>query len=369
MKCIHCGKNPWRRPRDGRCPACRHAFAFDPELDPYGMTDERFHEAVQSLSHGSRTFTARQLWHALGQPRWKQSPVSKHVPNVCLLLGMGGTMALGVLDVVEFPLIGLFFIASAVGIVLTMFANAVVTPPVPVYSRRMPWDAFQASLARWSAVHGPPKHLMDASGAYAALPGVPADVAAFSFDRAVVVQHAEIAALLVANRFHFEHRCAVLSLDGYPFGIAETVKEMLRRNPQLTVAALHDASAEGVALPFTLREPAWFPDPEILIVDAGILRTGGPVTRGPPARVPEHVASRLKAGDRAWLEAGNRAELAALSPASLMRTVERAFTVAGVPGQPARAEAARLAVAGGGVVLADSLPLPAADTSAADGFG
>jgi hypothetical protein len=369
MKCIHCGKNPWRRPRDGRCPACRHDIAFDPDRDPHGMSDERFHDAIRSVSgHASRTFSARQLWYALDQPRWKQSWVSKHVPTVCLWLGIGGTMALGVMDVVELHLFALFLIGSVAGLVLSVLASTLTTPPVPVYSRRIPWDEFQERyVARWSAVHGRPLRLLDAPGVYAALPAVPADVAAFSFDRAVVVQHAEIAALLVDNRFHFEHRCAVLSLDGYPFGIARTVKEMLRRNPQLTVFALHDASAEGVALPFTLRGPAWFPNPETLIVDVGI-RTGSPVTRGPPVKLPAHIAKEM-GRDLAWLEAGNRVELATLGPGDLLWKLERAITAAGLPGQPARAEAARLAAAGGGVVLADSLPLPAADTAAADGFG
>jgi hypothetical protein len=370
MKCIHCGKNPWRGPRDGRCPACQHRFAFDPDRDPHGMTDEEFHDALQFVTGYRRhTFSDRQLWHALGRPRIKPSRVPELLSNVGLVLGIGGTMALGVLDVVELPLVVLFLVGVVPGIILSMLASALIGPPVPVFHKqpRIPWDEFPTYLARWSAAHGRPLRLLDASAASAALPAVPADVAAFSFDRAVVVQHAEVAALLVDNRFHFEHRCAVLSLDGYPFGIAQTVKEMLRRNPQLTVFALHDASAEGVALPFTLRGPAWFPDPETLIVDVGI-RTGSPVTHGPPVKLPAHIAKQM-GKDLAWLEAGNRAELAALSPGDILGKLERAITAAGLPGQPARVEAARLAAAGGGVVLADSIPLPAADTAASDGFG
>jgi hypothetical protein len=368
MKCIHCGKNPWRRPRDGRCPACRHAIAFDPDRDPHGMTDERFHDAIESVSTvGSRTFSARQLWYALGEPRSRQTLVSKYLGSLCLWLGAGGGVALGLLDVVELNLFALFLIGAVAGMILLSLIEPRIKFSVPKFPALplLPWDEFQAYLERWKAVHGRPQRLLDASGAYAALPGVPADVAAFSFDRAVVVQHAEIAALLVANGFHFEHRCAVLSFDGYPFGIADTVREMLRRNPQLTVFALHDASAEGVLLPFTLREPAWFPDP--LIVDVG-MRTGSPVTQGPPVRLPDHLRKGM-GRDLAWLEAGNRAELATLSPTHLIWKLEWAFRAAGVPGQPARVEATRLAVAGGGIVLADSLPLPAADTSASDGFG
>ncbi|HLM67435.1 MAG TPA: hypothetical protein VK358_07910, partial [Longimicrobium sp.] len=182
------------------------------------------------------------------------------------------------------------------------------------------------------------------------------------------------AAMLVANRFHFEHACAVLSLDGYPFGIAETVRKMLRRNPRLTVFGLHDASAAGVQLPFTLRERAWFSERTTLIVDAGLRSPRGvwgtlPVRQGPPVKLPEHVRKALPPQEVKWFEAGNRAELAALRPEEVMRLLQRAFTATGLPGQPAHVEARRTAAAGAGFVWAESLPEPASDTAAADGFG
>jgi hypothetical protein len=390
MKCIHCGTNAKRRRRgNDRCPACKHAFAFDPARDRFGMSDAEFHDAVQRVSGGGRLFFGeRQLADELNH-RWAAARKTgwDRFLSACLYGGGAAGAALGVLNVIDVPVLMLVVLGMMAGLGVPLVIKIAIpeidhTPPV----LKIPYHVFRAEyLPRWESVHGPITRLLPeavpAAAAAAAVPRqVPADVAAFSFDRVVVTQHAGTAAMLVANRFHFEHACAVLSLDGYPSGIAETVKGMLRRNPRLTVFALHDASAQGVKLPFTLREPAWFPERTTLIVDVG-LRTGRtdrgrrallpplPVRKGPPVTLPAHVRKALPPADVAWFEAGNRAELAALRPEQIMQMLQRAFASTGLPGQPAYAEAARLAAAGAGFIAADSLPPPASDTAAVDGFG
>ncbi len=388
MKCIHCGKKSSRlQRRGGRCPACNHAFTFDPARDRFGISDADFHKAIQSVSAGGRLFFGpRKLWYELnarlpgdGTTGWN------HFASACLYGGGAAGVALGVLDVVDLHVFPLLILGTMAGMAVLAIVKLLLPelgdpPPPPL---KIPYPVFSTEyLPRWESVHGPIARLLpeSAPGTAGVPREVPADVAAFSFDRAVVTQHAGTAAMLVANRFHFEHACAVLSLDGYPFGIAETVREMLRRNPRLTVFALHDASAEGVQLPFTLREPAWFPERATLIVDAG-LRTGRPgqsgraftpplpVRQGPPVTLPKHVREALPDADAAWFEAGNRAELAALRPEQIMKMLQWAFTIAGLPGQHAHVDATRKAAAGAGFVWAESLPAPAADTAAVDGFG
>src|SRR5688500_5983904 len=67
MKCIHCGRVSRLRERTkGRCPGCRHRFAFDPEARPAAGTDAEFQEAIDRVSGGGQLrFTTRQLWHAV----------------------------------------------------------------------------------------------------------------------------------------------------------------------------------------------------------------------------------------------------------------------------------------------------------------
>ena len=64
-------------------------------------------------------------------------------------------------------------------------------------------------------------------------PKLEPDVADYSFDRAVICDRARTVDLLLANNFHFENNCAVLSVEGYPQRVFETVRTMLKRNPQL----------------------------------------------------------------------------------------------------------------------------------------
>jgi hypothetical protein len=215
----------------------------------------------------------------------------------------------------------------------------------------------------------------------AALPAapreVPRDVAAFSFDRAVVTDRWETAQMLVANRFHFEHNCAVLSRDGYPDGIADTVKEMLRRNPRLTVFALHDASPGGCLLPLTLREPEWFPDPSIRIVDLGlrpamVQRLRMPALAGPSGALPPRLGEVLPPEDVAWLARGHVGELAALRPAQVLRAAYQGIVAAGpndgsTSGGPDGGGGGTYD-GGGGVIWVGGMG-GGGDTAAVDGFG
>jgi hypothetical protein len=226
-------------------------------------------------------------------------------------------------------------------------------------------------------VNGPiPGLLPRREEAAAAMPReVPADVAAFSFDRAVVTDRWETAQVLVANRFHFEHNCAVLSLDGYPDGIAETLREMLRRNPRLTVFALHDASPGGCLLPLTLREPEWFPEPSVRIMDLGLRpETVGRLRIPTLARQPGLVSPRLRellyVDDLEWMSHGYVGELAALRPADVLRAAYRGIVAAGPSdGSGAGPDGGGGDTYYGGGVIWIGGPGGGGDTAAVDGFG
>ncbi|HEX5871959.1 MAG TPA: hypothetical protein VFY65_16130, partial [Longimicrobium sp.] len=274
MKCIHCGTDSRLRERtDKRCPRCRHLFAFEPVNDPHKVTDGQFKNAIDRVSgDGKVSFTERELWYEFNR-RWMHPGLWRSPFGVLPVVGAGpGVLAmLDVIQVAVFPAALICFgVAAGLGTGAALSALANRRAPRPPRPPRIPFHVFeQQYLRRWREVNGDvtmPGLLPVRAAALPAMPtAVAADVAAFSFDRAVVTDTWETAQMLVANRFHFEHNCAVLSRDGYPDGIAETVKEMLRRNPRLTVFALHDASPDGCHLPLILREPEWFPDPGVRI--------------------------------------------------------------------------------------------------------
>ncbi len=335
MKCIYCGTDSKKRDRtDGRCPKCRHQFAFEPATDSNRVTDPQFKAAIERVSgEGTVQFTDRELWYEFNR-KWMKPGFWRSPYGWLPVLGVTPAL-LSVLEVLPFDPFFAWFVGAPVGLFLGAVGSSVANQksPAPPRPPRIPFPTFQATyLARWRAAHGDLPGLLPPRDAQLAAPAreVPGDVAAFSFDRAVVTDRWETAAMLVANRFHFEHNCAVLSHDGYPHGIAHTVKAMLRRNPGLTVFALHDASPGGCLLPLQLRDPAWFPDTSIRIVDVGLRpamarKLRMPVVHGSTWQLSPRLGEVLPSEDAAWLKAGNVAELAALRPAQVMRAVYQAI--------------------------------------------
>ncbi len=359
MKCIHCGSDSPRRFRkDGRCSICKHRFAFEPTKGKPRVTDAQFLAAIDRVSGDGRLhFTERALWYEFNRkwmkPGFWRRPYGR-LPWAGAALGALAGAGIGA-PYNAVPLAvggGLAGVAAGIlaGLVMSLWAN--LTSPRPPRQPHVPYPEFRSAyLKKWRAVHGDvPGLLTPRELARPAAPReVPDDVAAFSFDRAVVTDRWETAAMLVANRFHFEHNCAVLSLDGFPGDVAQTVMTMLRRNPGLTVFALHDASPAGCMLPLRLREPAWFPDACVRIVDVGlrpahVRQLGLPaldhysgsdhIGLVPPPALPvtevvedySRLDEVLPPEDVNWLVRWHVGELAALRPAQVMRAVYRGFT-------------------------------------------
>jgi hypothetical protein len=162
------------------------------------------------------------------------------------------------------------------------------------------------------------------------------DVTDYSFDRLVVCNSDEIAQMLIANNFHFENNCAILSINGYPANIFDTVLQMLRRNADLKVYAFHDASPDGVKLVHELRtSPTWFCDSSATIIDLGLLprqvianprslfiqRT--PISAVAAISLEPEIRRNLSVPDFTWLDAGNYVELESFTPQRLIKILNR----------------------------------------------
>lgn len=76
---------------------------------------------------------------------------------------------------------------------------------------------------------------------------------AYTFNRLVVCDNSSVTQLLIANNFHFENNCAIVSITGYPQRIVSTIMQMLRRNPDLKVYTVDDYSPKGISLAHHLR--------------------------------------------------------------------------------------------------------------------
>ncbi|WP_242059259.1 MULTISPECIES: hypothetical protein [Nostoc] len=195
---------------------------------------------------------------------------------------------------------------------------------------------FQDWLNRWQQINGSILKILPPPNQENTTATVNPDVTAYSFDRLVVCDSASIAQLLIANNFHFENNCAILSITGYPQSIFDTTMQMLRRNPDLKVYAVHDCNPRGIGLVHHLRNNAnWFLDSEIMIIDIGltprqIIATkhgmfiqSSPDSAEAAKQLPEEIRQNLSAEELAWLESGKFVELESFTPQRIIKVLQR----------------------------------------------
>ncbi|MEH2036788.1 MAG: hypothetical protein V7K87_10590 [Nostoc sp.] len=191
-------------------------------------------------------------------------------------------------------------------------------------------------LNRWQQINGSILKILPSPKQENTPATINSDVTAYSFDRLVVCDTASIAQLLIANNFHFENNCAILSITGYPQSIFDTTMQMLRRNPDLKVYALHDCNPRGVGLVHNLRTNAnWFLNSEIAIIDIGltprqIIATkrgmfiqSSPESAQAAKQLPEEIRQNLSTEELAWLESGKFVELESFTPQRIIKVLQK----------------------------------------------
>jgi hypothetical protein len=343
VRCIKCNTDNTLKDRQaggGRCKGCRHPFAFDPKVTPgVNFTDKFFEQSLANLSvNNSLFFTPRQFYYFFNRRLNAKEVDPLKVVGTFLIIG---SIALTIMIFV-FPVL-LFFCLLP----LSLAALGIALLASPNWRRRLREHEHRTLRATPEQVEGWYSHWLKINGhANKMLPPpvsaskdkppaaqINQEVRKYSFDRVVVCERPEIAQCLIANNFHFEHNCAILSLDGYPHDIFETVMEMLRRNPALSVYALHNATVAGIELSHTLRtDPRWFAGSGANVYDLGLLprqiigrpvfvETGWQRAHKVAVIVPPHVAAMLTPEEVRWLEEGNYVALESFAPQTLLRVV------------------------------------------------
>lgn len=336
MKCIECGVDNTLKDRtsnQGHCKSCGHRFAFEPTTmrPPLKFTDGFFAKMIDDLSFGGTLFfTRQQLYNLFVRRLERKANSGQGVLQGCgcflLIIGTPGLFA------------GFGFVAVPVGALLLALSwwlkrRQRQQQPKTFNLSQAKFDQFFQS---WQRANGVPEKLLPpvSTTASAAPAAISPDISEYSFDRVVVCEHDRIAQLLIANNLHFEHSCAVVSLRGYPADIFDTVMEMLRRNPDLSVYTLHDASAAGVRMTETLRLDRWFPNPEVAIYDLGLLPQQVLAMQNPfvkrsetyaqqAQRLPDLVQQHLSPEELEWLRQGNYLPLEMFGPQKLLQVISQ----------------------------------------------
>ncbi|MBF2028818.1 MAG: hypothetical protein IGS48_19005 [Oscillatoriales cyanobacterium C42_A2020_001] len=399
MKCIQCQTDNTLKDRTdnhGRCKQCQHPFVFEPtSMGATKVTDMMFAKAIADLSaNDTLFFTPKQLFYLFNkhlQGRGMLQPI-----GLLILSGFATVFALvtivlpglekGYWGFLLIPIVinglclwelwhrsqsqrvssqergyasrclqvhgwAILVFGMIFGLNLNLFpffAGSVVVGLAAVYWGRrgwinraaissvalLEWAKFQEWLTSWQTVNPITKILEPPKETQVAL-NVNPDVTAYSFDRLVVTDSAAIAQLLIANNFHFENNCAILSVTGYPQGIFLTAMEMLRRNPELKVYAFHDCSGKGMGLAHHLRtSPQWFQNSPVEIVDVGLLPRQilsipsvfvqqSTEFAGASKRLTDLERRQFTADELAWLDEGNAVLLESFTPQRLIQALNR----------------------------------------------
>jgi hypothetical protein len=395
-----------RTTNQGRCKNCNHPFAFEPSAVTdikFSFTDPFFAKVINDISDDNRLyFTPKQLFYFLDQRlKERANPVhsynNKFIKLLTSILGylfliilFGG---LGIINGFIIPALGIFFLLlnfpylrknkqinikfridiarsfRGIGVVIlvagifhsvllnsfVLFLLCVIVGLLSIYlgyqlffitnSNQLfliSQAQFQDWITRWENINGKSK-MLPSPRSESSISEISPEISAYSFDRVVVCDNAAIAQMLISNNFHFENSCAVLSITGYPESIFSTVLDMLRRNLDLKVYALHDASPRGVSLVCNLRTSAdWFCHSNAVIYDLGLLPRqvfssenvfirNSTESAQAAKQLPEEVRRDLTTEEIKWLDAGNFVELESFTPQRIMRVANQGIAKSQAP--------------------------------------
>lgn len=163
------------------------------------------------------------------------------------------------------------------------------------------------------------------------------DLFDYGLPRLLVCESDDIAAMLRANGVSMESACPVYGASELP--LDQGVLRMLSLAERATVYLLHDASARGLTFPARFARSVEVPE-GVRVVPLGLrprqagalhlVHGRGPAYAAVPAAFPAAGLDQglgpgfvLGRGERDWLRRGRFVEVAAVNPASLLRTVHR----------------------------------------------
>lgn len=339
MKCIKCGTDNKLKDRTGnggQCTRCNHPFTFEPTaMGTVKFTDPFFAKAIDDVStNGSLFFTIKQLGYILDRRLQKRRGQE--------IVGCFYALAFFISCFAFIVTKNFIILVSSIGlwVLLGVIMQAIQKSSTKTQQPLVKDSDVDNWLEAWARKNGevsqqlPPVTSLGVlnSGNNVAV----SDVSNYSFDRLVVCDRPAIAQMLIANNFHFEHNCAVLSVSGYPQQIFSTTMEMLRRNPDLQVFAFHDCSAKGVRLVHELGNSSdWFVGSNVRIVDIGLLpRQVLAKSKGlsiynssKAAQDARSLGPQIRQGlspkELEWLDKGNYVELESFTPQKLIMVLQQ----------------------------------------------
>ena len=241
-----------------RCPACGYEFLF---RAADGITDTEWLSYVRRASgDGQRFFTENQLYLAYARGRVQVTRYVSQRGKLGLVMIVVGLFTWVYALKVDWGL------TLVLGIAVTLGGVACVG--TGVVTRRDP--AAREPVSRWLAKWRAQRPLER----FIAGPGLaeaePKEYGVSNAKALIIVQHDALADLLLKNGAQRDLSALIVAESGYPLALANEAKRALAENPTLRVIAVHDATAEGVAMEARLSNHKPFGLSGHPLLDAGL---------------------------------------------------------------------------------------------------
>jgi hypothetical protein len=370
MICTRCQKDSRKKDRTGdACPHCGQRFVLDPSAAP-GLSDVRYQAAIDHVSaNGAVRFLPEHVWYEVG--RLAAVRAVRRVRSIHIGLFVAVAFVLTIVLCIGLGPVGGFLAAITAG--LGWVITYLLARRAGLYTPQglgLNLPEAQRLWSRWREVHKEIPGLLVQKGGKKRTQAAdidPEELKSYSFDRAVICDDPRMVDLLVANRFHFENNCAILSEGGAPAAVFDTVREMIRNNPNIRVFVLHHCTPSGCGLAARLRaDPAWFKGIGA-VFDVGLLpdqvhELGGAWEPATDRDLPDG----LTPADERWLRRW-QLSLFAIRPEQLLRRLYRAIVEAERPEAERSALTQRSGDSSGGDVVI--LPGFGGDAGPSEGDG
>lgn len=256
MTCPECGET--HGPVGGRCAACGYELVFAPETD--GTTDAEWLELVRGASRdGRRFFTENQLYleYARGRIRVTRE-IAKRSGYGFLLVALG-------LGLWVYALKADWGLTLVLGVVVTMSGVALAGTGVVTQREPAAREPVARWLEKWLSRKTLPKLIRSPELEHAGLEYVPLRV-----ERLLIVERDILVDLLLRNDAQRELSALIVSASGYPQALTSEAQRLLDERSDLPVFAIHDSTAEGIALHARLQKKSGLPLGDRQVLDAGL---------------------------------------------------------------------------------------------------
>ena len=228
MQCPECGS--FHKHKYGMTCSCKYRFVTDPKVTGFG--DKRIKNAVAKLSEGDSYFTQEELYCKCFK--------RKSLTGALVLSGLlfiGGLVSFMVLSAdssADAPpaFMGLICIGIAPLIMLVSYFNSTESD-----------DKVVSAVDRYVKKYYPPNLLKTEKIKDSSFKQL--NYEDFMPDHFLVVDCRETLAQLLANGFHRDNNCLIITSDKFPGKAFEFYKLTKQKNPETKLHLFHDASLEG----------------------------------------------------------------------------------------------------------------------------